>query len=469
MPGGGKLTMRTTMSLAVLVFLSLAAATTGRAEAQTTFAEEGGTLPDGTSYLMRVPQNWTGTVIRDLDYASSAGRLDGWRDDSHLLERGYALIGTGRHPLRVFRYDPAVEIANLDRVLDRFEVRFRRPDRVIQLGCSGGGAVTLNIAEDFSDRIDGAVAMAANIPVWQMNTFLDGWFALKALIAPDLPITDLPFEASGQVPPEIPAAWRNAIDAAQRTPEGRARITLAFTLGQWPAWGNRLTPQPNLENATELQHSMYHTLFEIATAPGGNSRVRKELAALGQQLSWNTDVDYREFFENGNTFFKSAVRQLYQEAGLDLEADLGRVNAFPRISASAYALEWWDTPGRTAKGTLEIPLLRMQEIGDSRVPPSLVQGYDELVRANGRDDLYRTAYVLSPSHCGYTKAEALAGIETLERRLDTGHWESTDAESMNALAKSLDEGPARFIRANRYLQPKYNRTWAPTDGTATEP
>ncbi len=451
--------------VAVLVFLPATAATNGKAAAQATFAEEGGTLPDGTSYLMRVPPNWTGTVIRDLDYASRARSGDRWRNYSYLLERGYAMIGTGRHPLRALRWDPAVEIANLDRVLDLFDRRFRRPDRVIQFGCSGGGAVTLNIAEDFSRRIDGAVAMAAHIPVWQMNTFLDGWFALKALIAPDLPVTDLPFEALGQILPEIPQAWRRAIDAAQQTPEGRARIALAFTLGQWPAWANRLTPQPNLENAAELQHSMYHVLFEIASAPGGNSRIRKELAALGQQLSWNTDVDYREFFENGNEFFKGAVRRLYREAGLDLEADLERVNAFPRVSASDYALEWWNTPGRTAKGNLQVPLLRMQEIGDSRVPPSLVQGYDDLVRANGRDDLYRTAYVLSPTHCGYTPAEVMAAIETLERRLDQGQWISTDPEQMNTLAKSLDESPARFTHIDSYAQKKYNRTWAPAEGS----
>jgi pimeloyl-ACP methyl ester carboxylesterase len=203
---------------------------------------------------------------------------------------------------------------------------------VIQFGCSGGGAVTLNIAENFSGRIDGAVAMAAHIPVWQMNTLLDGWFALKVLIAPDLPVVDLPFEASGQISGEIPEAWRRAIDAAQETPEGRARIALAFTLGQWPAWANRLTPQPSLESATELQHSMYHALSQMAEVPGGNGRIRKELAALGQQLSWNTGIDYRQFFDNGNGSFKRAVRQLYQEAGL---VELPRENSEGRPSDSA--------------------------------------------------------------------------------------------------------------------------------------
>lgn len=431
------------------------------AAAHTTFTEEGGKLPDGTEYLMRVPASWNGTVIRDLDYASNAGSRNSWRNYSYLLDKGYALIGTGRHPLRALRYDPAVEIANLDRVLEMFDRRFRRPDRVIQFGCSGGGAVTLGVAEDFSSRIDGAVSLAAHIPVWQMNTFLDGWFTLKALIAPDLPVVDLPFEASGEVRPDIPEAWRRAINAAQQTPEGRARIALAFTLGQWPAWVNGLTPQPRLDDAAELQHSMYHAVFQTASAPGGNGRIRKELAASGQQLSWNTGVDYREFFENGNESFKQAVRQLYQEAGLQLDADLARVNAFPRVSASPYALEWWNAPGRTAKGDPKIPLLRLHEIGDPSIPPSLVQGYDDLVRANGRDNLYRTAYVQSASHCGYNAAEAMAAIETMMRRLDTGRWGGTDPESLNTLAKSQHGSAARFTSIDRYAQKKYNRTWAP--------
>jgi hypothetical protein len=224
---------------------------------------------------------------------------------------------------------------------------------------------------------------------------------------------------------------------------------------------DHLTPEPDLENAVEMQHSMYHALLQIIGSPGGNSRIRKELAALGQQLSWNTDIDYREFFENGNEFLKEAVLQLYREAGLDLEEELARVNAFTRVSASSYALDWWNTPGRTAKGTPQIPILRLHETGDRNVPPSLAQGYDNLVRESGRGDLYRTAYVRSPSHCGFTPAETMAAVETLERRLDEGVWGSTDPEQMNSLAQSLDPSPARFTHIDRYAQKKYNRAWAP--------
>jgi hypothetical protein len=206
---------------------------------------------------------------------------------------------------------------------------------------------------------------------------------------------------------------------------------------------------------------MYHAAFQNANAPGGNSRVRKELAAQGQQLSWNTDVDYREFFENGNELFKRAVRQLYQEATLDLDAELARINAFPRVAASPYAMAWWNAPGRTAKGTPKIPLLRVHEIGDPQIPPSLVQGYDDLIHANRKDDLYRSVYVRSASHCGYTPAEAMAAIDTMMRRLDSGQWGSTEPEALNALAKSLNPSPARFVHLARLVQKKYNRTWAP--------
>jgi alpha-beta hydrolase superfamily lysophospholipase len=442
-------------------------ALTRDAASQATFTEEKGTLPDGTLYLIRVPANWNGVLIRDLDYATGSN-APRW---ALLLEKGFAISGTGRHRLRLFRYDPQREIADLDRVLDLFEQRFRKPDRVIQYGCSGGGAVGLGLAEDFHRRIDGVIATAAHIPVWQLNTFLDGWFVLKALIAPELPIVDLGVEASGGddhgTEGELPVKWRQAIDRAQSTPEGRARIALAFAIGQWTAWsGHRLTPQPKLDDVEAMQHSMYHTLFHNAENPGGEARIRKELAASGQQPSWNTDIDYRDFFNNGNPAIQQVVRQLYQQAGGDFEGDLAKINKFPRVTASPYAMEWWNQPGRTAKGNPKIPLLRMHEVGDQQVPLSLVQGYDDLVRANGKQDLYRLAIVDSPAHCNYTVAETMAAIETMMRRLDTGTWPSTEPEALNALGKAAHNSATRFIKIDPYAQKKYNRTWAPAASPA---
>jgi hypothetical protein len=314
-----------------------------------------------------------------------------------------------------------------------------------------------------------------------MNTFLDGWFALKVLIgqptaghgeegrrAPvDLAIFNLPngepYNPSGHgLNGTIPAAWREAIDAAQETAEGRARIALAFTIGQWPAWVNKLTPQPSLDDVDALEHSMYHTAYQIASSPGGEARIIFENAALGQQLSWNTGIDYREQFENGNESFKKAVRQLYKSAGLDLDADLARINAAPRLAASPYALDYWKAPGRNVVGKPKIPVLRLHEIGDYQVPLSLVQGYEAQIRANGKEDLYRSAFVKADGHCEFNPAESTAAVEVMVRRLDTGKWESTTPDALNTLAASLGTGATpRFITIDQYLQKKYNRTWLP--------
>ena len=460
---GGRLLVASIVAFLVGLMIGCGTGTT----AQVTYTEEGGTLGDGTRYLMRVPSNWNGTLIRDLDYASGASS-DRYL---YLLEKGYAVSGTARHERRwVGNYDPAREIRHLNTVLDVFEEHFRKPDRVIQYGCSGGGHAGLAIAEDFSDRVDGVIATAAPNRVWLMNTKLDKWFVLKALIAPDLRIVDLPHSSS--LRPEYPSltfAWRQAIRAAQQTPGGRARIALAITIGQETEWTTPTEPNPDRNDVAALQYSMYQSVL-LGAAPGrigGISRYMFENTAgfeRSTQLSWNTGVDYREFFNNGNEFNKRAVRQLYQEAGLDLQDDLERINAFPRISADEEAIEWWSAPGRNYVGDPKVPVLRMHEIGDPLAPLSLAQGYTDLVRANGKDDLYRTAIIEAPTHCGFTPTESHAVIETMMRRLDTGSWGSTDPEHLNELARSLDESyTSRFIPGDQYMPVKYNRMWTPPD------
>ena len=456
--------MRTATSrLGFTILMGLAALALPTGLGAQSYEEEAGTLPDGTHFRMRVPANWNGTLLRDLDYA---GRADN-AVYSFLLSQGYALSGTQRHELRAFRYDPAREIANLDGVLDRFEDRWRIPDRVIQYGCSGGGEVTIAVAEDFSERIDGAIALGAHTPVWLMNTFLDGWFAMQALIAPDLPIVDLPATASGGsahgVEGEIPEAWRRAVEAAQATPEGRARLMLATTVGQWPIWSTQLVPKPDLGDVPALQHSVFHNVRDrYSYNPGGEARIMFESAADGRQLSWNTGIDYREFFENGNESYKAAVRALYAEAEVDLDADLERVNAAQRVEASQHALAFWNAPGRNHRGTPKIPLLRMHEIGDFQVPMAIVDGYDELIAENGAEPLYRTAFIDAPTHCGFNPGEAAAALETMMQRLDSGRWAETTPEAMNVRANELGASASpRFIDNGPFMPKAYNRTWRP--------
>jgi len=451
------------MRCLAFVFLLVSVETT---LAQVTFEEQAGVFGDGTRYLIRVPSNWNGTLIRDLDYASAPNS----QRNLYLVEQGFAVAGTARHERRwVGFYDPAREIRHLNAVLDRFATRFDAPSRVIQYGCSGGGHVGLAVAEDFSDRVDGVIATGAHTPIWLMNSMLDGWFVLKTLIAPELSIVDLPDE-SGLRPQqaEIVFAWRQAIDEAQKTPEGRARIALAVAIGQWPDWSADDMGGPDRSDVEALQQSMYRVVqhrYANSGDIGGRSRYMFENPAGldSKQLSWNTGVDYRAFFANANRFQKNAVEELYRQAGLDLDEDLQELELAPRIEADPEALEYWSQPGRTTKGDPKVPLLRMHEIGDSVVAVSPVRGYTHLVETNDKGDLYRTAFVEAPTHCGFTIAETAVAIETMMRRLDTGTWESTEPDAMNrrAQAMSVEGTRSRFVAFDDYESEKYNRTWLP--------
>lgn len=435
------------IALAVLLALGAIKDVTRPAQAQTSFTEQSGSL-NGTPWRLRVPSNWNGVLISDLDYAGNANaeRYMFW------LGKGYAVSGTSRRADRTTNYDPAHEIQDLLAVIDMVASGFGKPSRIIQYGHSGGGYVGIAMAEQVPDRIDGVVAGCAHGPVWLMNTMLDGWFVAQALIAPSLKIVNLPAFNN----PDLTAAWRSALTAAQQTPQGRARIALAVALGQWPHWTTGQKPDPR--DAEALQESMYQTMLLASAQPGGQSRYMFEQSGLGQP-SWNTGIDYADLFRNANEFHKQAVRKLYREAGLDLDADLARVNAAPRIDAAPNALAYWSVPGRTYTGKPAVPVLRIHTIGDWQVPHNVIQGYDDAVRRNGLNNMYKTALVDTVLHCTYSTAESAAAVEAVMERLDKGRWESaTQPKKLNELGQSLHPSAVRYI--NFDLE-KYNRTWFP--------
>jgi hypothetical protein len=89
------------------------------------------------------------------------------------------------------------------------------------------------------------------------------------------------------------------INAAQ--PLGRARIALATTLGQLPAWVSSTTPEPDPNDVYALQQSMFESLIAGAAQPAGQSRFMFEHSAPGQ-LSGNIDVDYKKFSKTATSF-----------------------------------------------------------------------------------------------------------------------------------------------------------------------
>lgn len=431
----------------------------GGARSKVKYREINDALPvRQTKYMIRVPENWNGTLLNDLDYCKKA--------DSQmsvlLLEKGYALSGTHRRSDRSKNYDPAHEAHDFISIFDVFEATFGKPKRIIQLGCSGGGTVTLSMVEKYSDRIDGGIAACAATSQWMANTHLDGLFVMQSLIAPDLPIVSLGSLDDQQIT-VLGNKWKKAIEAAQQTPVGRARIALAITIGQWPAWGGRgkaPVEKPDPTDVEALQKSMYLSMAMLLPNTTTKGTTMLERAGRGQLRS-NVGVDYAAFFQNGNTHYKAAVESLYQAAGHSLAADLKAINAAPRIKADPAALKYWSAPGRTHLGEPKVPLLRIHTSGDGLVYPNLTQGYEELVRTKGHSQMFRSAYVDSWGHCTFSTAEWLTAIDTLMKRLDTGEWPKTDPTSMNSRARSVDpDGKARFFEHQSVE--KYNRVWIPS-------
>jgi pimeloyl-ACP methyl ester carboxylesterase len=108
---------------------------------------------------------------------------------------------------------------------------------VLAWGSSLGGLVTAELVERHPDRIAGALPMcgvlAGGLPLW--DRFEDMRSALTTLLGrgPFLRVAG-PTAAAGRL--------RAMLDAAQETPQGRARIALVAALGDLPAGRGRARP-----------------------------------------------------------------------------------------------------------------------------------------------------------------------------------------------------------------------------------
>jgi len=101
-------------------------------------------------------------------------------------------------------------------------------------------------------------------------------------------------------------------------------------------------------------------------------------------------------------------------------------------------------------------------VGDYQIPYTLMLGYIDAVRANGCEELVRTALVRSTGHCNFATAESAVAVETMLARLETGDWPDTNPGVLNERASTLDTGDgARFMEMTGYEVPRFNRSWVP--------
>ncbi|MFO1503339.1 MAG: prolyl oligopeptidase family serine peptidase [Steroidobacteraceae bacterium] len=394
------------------------------------------THPGSTAqWIIEKPSNWNGTVLLYAHgYAPSVSSAvpesapRGARD--WLLARGYALAASA---YTAGGWALAEAPGDQMQVLDEFVKRVAQPRRTIAWGSSMGGMVTLALAERHPDRIQGALPLCGSVSgsLGMLNTALDGAFAFRTLVAPDSGIrivgVDDDRANSARVATALQTAWN--------TPAGKARVVLAAALAQLPDWTDPASPRPTAAEFDARAEQLRRGFAMGVFVP----RVDQEQRAGGVN-GWNTGVDYRRVLRESP--LRRLVEHFYREAGIDLQADLAKLNAAPRIEADAKAVAYMRA-NFVPRGNWRIPVLTLQAIGDGVTVPTTHAALGMLSAKAGRNHMVGQLWVERAGHCIFTPAELAAALATLENRLDTGRW-SLEPAQVNARGGDAG-GDTRFI------------------------
>ncbi|HEY3260278.1 MAG TPA: alpha/beta hydrolase [Pseudonocardiaceae bacterium] len=431
----------------VALVLGLPAAAGAQPAAPTRYQ---GTLPDGATWIADVPSDWNGTLLL-YSHGYIPGPANPPRNSPNqpttdaLLECGYALAGSSYS-----RVGWALATAADDQLATLAEVQrlIGRPEHVIAIGTSMGGLVTGQLAERAGGRIDGALAtcglMVGGIDLH--NAQLDGLHALAQLLLPGQPVKLVRFASLADAVTTV-NQLRAAIDQAQLTPQGRARIALAAAYFHMPSWFPGL-PKPASHDYAAQEFGQYRNLqdnglvasplfryqtgrFDVEQSSGGN-------------VSWNMGVDYGQLLSQSAT--AEQVRSLYRDAELDLGADLDLLTSTADVAPDLAAVQWMSRTS-TLSGELQMPVLSLHTVSDALAPVQFEQEYGEDVRTAGANPLLRRAYVDHAGHCAFTVAEWVAGVETIRARIEHGYWaDLATAGSLQALAESyVPFHPGEFL------------------------
>ena len=424
-------------ALATAASLMLCVSASGATAAETTANETRGDLPGGGRYVLFEPESWNGTLLTwSPGYGGGGGVPSGGPSDevvSWLIDQGYALAGAAAGS------GWAVEdlLAAQPQVVEAATAELGEPQHVIAWGASMGGQVSVTLMEQDPEVFDAALPLCGSIAgaIPMLNGSLDGTYALKMLLAPDDPrleLVDVTDERARQ------AAFREVLDTAQQTPEGRARIALAATLAQMPTWSQVGTERPEQRDIAAQQEQLSRIFMWGVVSPRQPLEQR-----AGGNFSWNTDVDYAAALRGSGQ--AQLVRELYREAGLSLDDDLAVLNARERIAAQPEAVAYMQR-NATPVGDISGPVLSLHESGDAAPVVQQAGTYADRVRGNGDAPLLRQAFVDRPGHCAYAGAEIAALVTALQERLDTGRWEDlAQPRALNASADTIaaESGLAR--------------------------
>jgi pimeloyl-ACP methyl ester carboxylesterase len=395
-----------------------------------------GTLTDGAKALIQCPAGkWNGTLLLYSHGYVVPGQPNPAQDvgdpvtGAFLLANGFALAGSSYATTGW-----SVQQALPDQIatLNLFDQTYGTPAQTIAWGHSLGGMITAGLIQVYPNRFNAALPMcgvlSGGVATW--NTGLDGAFAFQQLIDPSVQIVNI------ANPNENLTEALQAVTAAQKTPQGRARIALGAALSDVPGWFTPLSPEPARTDYATQEDNQY--LWDTEVTFGFGFALRAELEArAGGNVSWNTGVNY--FTQLAKSANLREVIALYHAAGLSLVKDLRTLNRAPRVSADPNAVTYL-ARYISYNGQISVPVLSMHTTGDGLVVPQNEQAYRGVVRRDGNGNLLRQIFVARAGHCAFTPAETITALQTLLNRLSTGHWKMPSPAGLNAEAAALGPG-----------------------------
>lgn len=443
-------------SLGIATTLVMAAAPAGAAVAQLPAAsmnEEtvtGGTLASGAQWAAEVPADWNGAVVLYSHGFRPGPANPAWDAGFEptadaLKDRGYA-VASSSYATPGWALETAVD----DQLgtLEAFSKEVGTPRRTIAFGTSMGGLVSSLIAEVPDSGVDGVVSTCGLLGggVNLNNYQLDGLHALAQLLLPGQEVQLTGFRSGTESAVTINKLIA-AIQQAQQTPEGRARIALSAAFMNTPTWFTGTAP--GSKDYRAQQAAQYNWLLgTIPFVVGARSFI---VNAADGDSGWNAGVDYGRLFQH--SAMKAQVDSLYNDAAADLSADLSLLTQNADIEPDPEALEWMQ---RTSipRGDLQVPVLTMHTLADILAPVEYMEEYAETVRDAQATPLLRQTYVERTGHCSFTVAETVAAVETMNERLDDGRWGNlAEPAVIDQFGESLGLGVADFIqyRPNEFV------------------
>jgi pimeloyl-ACP methyl ester carboxylesterase len=458
---------------ASLAIGGLTAGMAGTAGAATTCGGSGsvktltGTLPDKATYLIQCPAGaWNGTLYLYSHGYVTPGSKNPAEDagdpitQAWMLGHGYALAGSS---YATTGWAIAQALPDQVSTLGVFVSTYGQPRTTVAWGHSLGGIITAGLIQDYPNLFDAALPMcgvlSGGVATW--NTALDGAFAFKELIDPSVQIVDITNPAANL------AAAEKAVQTAQQTPQGRARLALIAALADTPGWFTPLSAEPAAGDYAAQEANQY--LWDTEVTFPFIFAFRAELEGrAGGNPSWNTGVNYMTDLAKSADL--TEVLGMYASAtGISLGHDLQTLNNAPRISANPTAVSYLNT-NISFDGDISVPVLTMHTTGDGLVVPENEQAYSSIVDREGNGSLLRQLFVHRAGHCAFTPAETVTAVQTLENRLATGQWNVPGPAGLNAEAAALGPGlniftsgsqivatPSAFTSYNppQYLRPFY--------------